>query len=98
MTKKTGKKLRRNLISGTKISTVEVVEVVAVLNELLFPVLTGIDRGPEIPDLQGLEGRTKRAEGSIDIVCLCPYRAIIDPVDDLNFVPAGKWHSHGMTG
>ena len=80
-----------------KVSTVEVMEVVAVPDEFLFPVLAGIDRGPEIPDLGGLEGRTERAEGSIDIICLCPYRAIINTLDNLNFVPAGKWHSNGMT-
>ena len=81
-----------------KVSTVEVMEVVAVPDEFLFPVLAGIDRGPEIPDLRCLEGRTKRAEGSINIVCLFPDRAIIDPIDNRYFITAGKWHTNGMAG
>ena len=81
-----------------KFSAVEVMEVVTVPDKLLFPVFAGVDRRPEIPDLRGLEGRAERAEGCIDIVCLCPHRAIPDPIDDLHLVSAGKWHTDRMAG
>src|SRR5512137_1333754 len=79
-------------ILPVRISPVEIVVIVAVPDELLFPVLAGIERGPEIPDLRCLEGRTERAEGGINIVCLCPDRAITDTFDDRYCITPGKWH------
>ena len=83
-------------ILPVRISPVEIVVIVAVPDELLFPVLAGIERGPEIPYLGCLEGRTERAEGSINIVCLCPDRAITDTFDDRYCITAGKWHPDRM--
>ena len=81
-----------------EISPVEIMEVVAVPDEFLFPVLAGIHRRPEIADNRCLERRAERAEGCIDIVCLRPDRAVRDPIDDLHPVPAGKWHAGQMAG
>ena len=73
-------------------------EVIAVPDELLFPVLACVHRWFEIPDLGSLEGGAERAEGSIDIVCFRPDRTVIDPVDDCHLVAAGKRHADRMTG
>ena len=63
---------------------------VAVVNELLFPVLAPVDRGLEVPDLGCLAGRAERAERCIHITGLLPDRAVVDPVDQLDSIAPGK--------
>ena len=81
-----------------KISAIEVMEVVTVLYELLFTVLAGVDRWPEIPNLRGLESWTERAECSIDIPCPGPYRAVILAIDVFDSIPSREHHAGRMTG
>jgi hypothetical protein len=54
-------------------------------------------RGPEIPDFRSLECRTKRAERCIHIIGFFPYRAIVDPTDELDRVTSRKWCSCRMS-
>jgi hypothetical protein len=78
-TKKNGKETL-----GTHDLSIEVMEFVAMFNKLLFPVLAWIDWGLEIPNFRCLECRTKWAECCIHIICLFPYRTIVDTTDVLN--------------
>jgi hypothetical protein len=66
--------------------------------ELLLTMPAPVHRWFQITDFRGLEGRAEGAECGIDIVCLLPDRAVIDPVDDLDFVPAGKRHADRVAG
>ena len=71
-------------------STVEVMEPVAVLDELLLPVFTRVQRRPEIPDLRSLKGGAERAECSIHIICLLSCRAVLNTVDTFHFIATKK--------
>jgi hypothetical protein len=75
---------------------VEVMEPVAIVNELLFTVLTSIDRGQEVPDLGSLTSGTERAEGRVHVARHLPYRTIIDPINYLNSISPRKWCADRM--
>lgn len=74
------------------------VPVEGLTEEFLLPVPACVHRRLQVSHFRGLESRAEGTEGGIDIVCLFPDRAIIDPVDDLDLLPAGKRHADRMAG
>ena len=75
---------------------VEIMVPVAVIDELLFPVLTAFDRRPEVPDYRGLTSRAERAESRVHIASLLPDRTVVYPIDQLYGVPPGKRRTNRM--
>jgi hypothetical protein len=71
-------------------SSVKVMVPVAVVDELLFPVLTAIERGPEVPDPGCLLGWTERAKGRVHVPSFLPHRAVVNPLDQLHGITPGK--------
>ena len=71
-------------------SPVEIVEFMAVFYKLLLPVLTRVQRRPEIPDLQSLKGGAERAERFIHITRSLPNRAVINAFNTFHLIATGK--------